>query len=228
MSTSSADALAFPGWQPEECHERALSGPHSAKVVVDLGCGTRKTPGSIGVDIQKLPGVDLVLDLDQFPYPFANGSVDEVHLKHVLEHLPDVMGIMEEVWRVLKPGGTVQIRVPHFTGTLAWKDPTHRRSFTSESFGYFGENGYSFYTHARFRVASVRLNHRVRQDRRGLMRLLGRAVQWFIDRHPTFGERHLAYLVGGIDEIQCTLEAVKPAPEVFTGAQPCGHSAASQ
>ena len=42
-------------------------------------------------------------------------------------------------------------------------------------------------------------------------RVFGRAVQCLLDRHPTFGERFLCYLVGGIDELRVTLEAVKPA-----------------
>jgi hypothetical protein len=36
-------------------------------------------------------------------------------------------------------------------------------------------------------------------------------VQWVLDRHQTFGERFLCYLVGGIDELQVTLAAVKPS-----------------
>jgi len=44
-------------------------------------------------------------------------------------------------------------------------------------------------------------------------RAWGRAVQWFLDRHPTVGERFLCYLIGGIDELQVTLAAVKPERE---------------
>ena len=40
-------------------------------------------------------------------------------------------------------------------------------------------------------------------------RAWGRAVQWMLDHHATFGERFLCYLVGGIEELQVTLEAVK-------------------
>ena len=131
----------------------------SSYTVMDIGCGRNKVPGAIGVDCMALPGVDVVHDLDCFPYPFAADSVDEIHINHVLEHLPNVIATMEELWRICKPNAKLHIRVPHFTGILAWKDPTHRRSFTSESFGYFGDNDYSFYTHARFQVMSVRLQY---------------------------------------------------------------------
>jgi hypothetical protein len=107
------------------------------------------------------------------------------------------------------PGAKLYIRTPHYSGIYAWKDPTHVRSFTSESFGYFGENSYSYSTHARFRVESLRLNYPMEPSPRRIHRWGGAMVQRMLDRHPTFSERFLAHLVGGIDEIQVTLEAVK-------------------
>jgi SAM-dependent methyltransferase len=184
---------------------------HSSRIVVDIGCGTKKVADAVGVDAFALPGVDIVHDLDSFPYPFPTDSVDEVHISHVLEHLQDVIATMEELWRICKPGATVHIRVPHYTGALAWKDPTHRRSFTSESFRYFGENSYSYYSRARFQVLSTRLRYSIEADRtrRLMSRLIVRSVQWCMDRHSTFGERYLAFLVGGIDEIQVSLKTIK-------------------
>src|SRR4051812_23508639 len=164
--------------------------------IIDLGCGRNKTEGAIGVDLRALPGVDIVHDLDLFPYPFGDNSADEIRMNHVLEHVPEMMRVMEEIWRVLKPGGLLHIRVPHCTGMLAWKDPTHRRSFTTESFEYFGGNAYSYYTEARFRILSRRLVYRLGQ---------GSWLQKLFDWRPTFAERHLSYLLGGIDELQVTL-----------------------
>ena len=56
------------------------------KKVLDLGCGPHKLPGAVGIDLQQLPGVDVVHNLDIFPYPFEANSFDEVHCYHVLEH----------------------------------------------------------------------------------------------------------------------------------------------
>ncbi|HXJ89157.1 MAG TPA: methyltransferase domain-containing protein [Candidatus Binatia bacterium] len=198
------DQLQQPSVQAAMCDHPA------SRTVVDIGCGQKKVRGAIGMDCVALPGVDVVHDLNTFPYPFAADSIDEIHAYHVLEHVPDVMATMEELWRITKPGATVHIRVPHFSGILAWKDPTHKRSFTSESFGYFGENGYSYYTGARFQVMSVRLRYSIQPMNRWIARVFAKVIQWLVDRHPTFGERHLAYLVGGIDEIQATLRTVKP------------------
>ena len=197
--------------------------PALKRTVLDVGCGKNKVSDAIGVDCIALPGVDVIHDLSSFPYPFPADTVDEFHINHVLEHLPDVIKTMEELWRIAKPGATVYIRVPHFTGVLAWRDPTHRRSFTSESFGYFGDNSYSYYSHARFQVVSVRLRYVAHQDScRGFSRWFARAVQSLLDRHPALCERYLAYLLGGIDEIRVTLRTIKPlTASVVAPSLPC-------
>lgn len=48
----------------------------AGRMMVDLGCGNAKTVGAIGVDNVALPGVDVVHDLLDFPYPFDTGSAD--------------------------------------------------------------------------------------------------------------------------------------------------------
>jgi len=188
--------------------DRRLSG---GKVRFDLGCGAHKAADAFGIDAARLPAVDLVHDLERRPYPVPDDCADEVVLHHVLEHFADPLPILEEAWRILRHGGRVLIRTPHYSGPYAWKDPTHRRAFTSESFGYFGENAYSYYTRARFAVASVRLKYFLEEEVWPRPhRLWGRAVQLLLDRHPAFAERFLCGLVGGIDELQVVLEAVKP------------------
>jgi SAM-dependent methyltransferase len=183
-----------------------------APVILDLGCGARKAPGSIGVDAVPLAGVDVVHDLACVPYPFPDNWADEVRLTHVLEHFADPLPILEETWRISRPDAVVRIRTPHYSGVYSWKDPTHRRAFARDSFHYFGENAYSYYTRPRFRVLDVRLKYFMEdQFWPWPHRVLGRLVQRMLDRHPTFGERFLACWVGGIDEIQATLQVVKPA-----------------
>lgn len=189
-----------------------------AMVVLDLGCGARTVEGAIGTDIRRLPGVGVVCDLAHFPYPFATASVDQIHMNHVLEHLDNTVGVLTEVWRISKRGARVHVRVPHYTGRYAWKDPTHQRCFSSESFKYFCENGYCYYSAARFRIESLRLRYMVERPDRCIYRGWGAFVQHILRRHPTFAERFLAYLVGGIDEIQVTLEVIK------TDVQPDPHN----
>jgi len=180
-------------------------------VIVDLGCGARKVEGALGIDIAALPGVDLVHDLEMTPYPLPEGCADAIYLNHVLEHFDHPLPILEEVWRMARPGCRVYIRTPHYSGIYAWRDPTHRRTFSAASFHYFGENNYSYYTTARFHVVHVRLKYFMEEEYWPWpFRAWSRVVQWFLDRHPTFGERFLCYWIGGIEELQVTLTAVKP------------------
>ena len=46
--------------------------------------------------------------------PFEEGSFDRAIAAEVLEHIPDDMAAMKEIFRVLKPGGTAAITVPSF------------------------------------------------------------------------------------------------------------------
>lgn len=63
--------------------------------------------------------------------PFASDSFDKILLSEVLEHLPDDLAGLNELWRVLRPGGTVAISVPHANYPFWW-DPINR---TRELFG---------------------------------------------------------------------------------------------
>lgn len=95
---------------------------------LDLGCGQNKrSPGFVGVDSLALTGVDIVHDLTQ-PWPWEDDSVTEIHASHFLEHFDplDRCHIVNEMWRVLKVGGTVTIICPHWSSCRAYGDPTHK------------------------------------------------------------------------------------------------------
>ena len=179
-------------------------------VILDLGCGANKVPGAFGIDIVAPTGVDLVHDLKATPYPLPESCADTIYLNHVLEHFENPLPILEEIWRIARPDGRVLIRTPHYSGIYSWVDPTHRHAFSARSFHYYGENAYSYYTSARFHVVRVRLKYLMQEECWPWpCRAWAWAVQWFLDRHPTFGERFVCSLVGGIDELQVTLTAVK-------------------
>jgi SAM-dependent methyltransferase len=131
-------------------------------VAIDVGCGARKVPGTLGVDIIPIPGVDAVADLER-GLPLATNSVDTLHCYHLLEHVADYLGAMGEIWRVLKPGGKAHIRVPHAASPyMTWKDPTHRRGLSLATFTYFDDTYFdgrvfSYYSPARFRIEVARL-----------------------------------------------------------------------
>ena len=57
------------------------------KTRIDLACGQNKREGFIGVDIVSAPGVDIVHDLNVYPWPFEDNSVDEINCSHYIEHI---------------------------------------------------------------------------------------------------------------------------------------------
>jgi SAM-dependent methyltransferase len=112
---------------------------------LNLGCGRNPIQGWINVDHVALPGVDVIADLNACttpPLPFADSSVDEFLLSHLLEHIPDVLPLMRELHRIAKPGALMTIHIPHGASDDAWEDPTHVRPYFPGSFGYFSQPYY--------------------------------------------------------------------------------------
>lgn len=101
----------------------------AAGLKLNLGCGNRRFEGFVNVD--KYGSPDVQHDLEQFPWPWPDSSVDQVRLIHVLEHLgrdPEVfIGVMKELFRVCRHGAQVEIVVPHPRHDNFLGDPTHVR-----------------------------------------------------------------------------------------------------
>lgn len=126
-------------------------------IIIDLGCGRRKDPNSIGIDIVKLEGVDIVADLNK-GIPLKDGTVDILVSFHFLEHVNDLLYIIEEIYRVVKPDGIVKIRVPYFNCFDAFTDPTHKNFFTERAFDYFADESILiWYSKAKFKILKKEL-----------------------------------------------------------------------
>lgn len=125
--------------------------------ILDVGCGIKKYPGSTGIDRNPDTAADIIWDLDKFPWPVESSTFDETRLIHVIEHVGDVIATMEELHRILKPGGQIVLETPHYTDFSSWCDPTHRWHLNSFSFRYFGVDnaGFGYYSRARLREISV-------------------------------------------------------------------------
>lgn len=125
----------------------AESEASSAQTALQLnvGCGRNIQPGWLNLDSVALPGVDIVCDLERVrahPIALAEGCVGRFLLSHVIEHIRDSLGLMEELWRLAAPGAIAEIRVPHGGSDDAWEDPTHVRAYFLNSFGYFSQPYY--------------------------------------------------------------------------------------
>lgn len=103
---------------------------------LNLGCSDRPIPGYCGVDICDGPAVDIVADLMD-RWPWEDNTVDEIIAHDIIEHLPLKIFTMNELYRVLRPGGRVEICVPTTDGAGAFQDPTHVSFWNRRSFLYY-------------------------------------------------------------------------------------------
>jgi Methyltransferase domain. len=117
---------------------------------LDLCCGDNKREGFFGIDIAQTISTDCVMDLTKYSWDIASESADEIHCSHYVEHIPHDINnpndkrdgfiqFMDEVYRILKPGGKVHIICPYYTSIRAFGDPTHVRYIGEWSFYYFNK-----------------------------------------------------------------------------------------
>lgn len=132
--------------------------------VLNVGCGCHPLAGAVNLDLVPGPGVDVVHDLDT-PWPFDDGQFGHVLAVQVFEHVVDPLLFMAEAWRVLEPGGRLEVHVPHYRSPNAFTDPTHRRFCTIETFDYWirgrplnGTHGQA-YAKGREFTGTVRVHH---------------------------------------------------------------------
>ena len=158
-----------------------------APAVLNLGCGLKHRSGAVNLDRTPASRPDVVHDLDVRPWPFADNRFDQVYAFDVVEHLADVVAVMEELHRICRDGAAIEITVPHFSSGNAFTDPTHRHFFSRFSFDYFdSSHEFAFYSAARFRVVRSRLIF--------TPSLLNRVVSRLANRYPRRYEARWAWM----------------------------------
>lgn len=120
---------------------------------LNIGCGKHPMKGYVNLDVVKLPNVDIVHNLDKYPWPFKDNTFEEIYCDNVLEHLSSIIQPVEEIWRISKNGGKVIVKVPIAPSVWANVDPTHKQFFTYITFDYFKPDcSLNYYSKARFRI----------------------------------------------------------------------------
>ena len=108
---------------------------------VDLGCGQEKQPGFISLDGRGLLGVDIVHDLEDFPYPLPTNSVTLIKAGHVVEKINPLnkgfIKFMDELWRILKYDGQLLISTYYAGSAGYWSDPCNVNGCTNHTWKYF-------------------------------------------------------------------------------------------
>jgi len=180
--------------------ERFSLRPSGPGRVLDVGCGTAKYPGAVGIDISPATDADVVHDLDAFPYPFDDASFDQVLMQDVLEHVAEPIRVIDELHRICRPGARIHLRTPHFSSLLAYSDPTHKHYFSAEAIRTLAQPRFAHYTSVRLRVVHVTI------DLWFPFRVLG--IGRFAARWPMPYEAYLAFRFPAMN-IRAELEVLR-------------------
>jgi len=132
--------------------DRIKSYSASGKRVLDIGCGDRKIPGSIGIDSCSRKA-DISMEIRD-TLPFKDNSFDEVFCLNYLEHTFYFNHIIDEMYRVLKPGGIAHVEVPYYNSFNYGQVPFHKVPFAETTMASFFSEGGEFvrYSKSRFKI----------------------------------------------------------------------------
>jgi len=178
-------------------------------IKLNLGCGQFPKEGYINIDIDRASRADFICDLARPPYPFRDGSVESIVAEHVLEHMENPFEVMKELRRIMKPGGELIIKVPHFT--RAFTHPDHKRGFDVSFPYYFSPEFKGGYAQVEFELKSLRLKWFAQEDlKREILSpavyfislAAGKVFDFFANLCPSFCSRIWSYWVGGFEEIE--------------------------
>lgn len=125
-------------------------------LALDMGAAHGKPNGYLGVDMRE--GADIVCKLPD-RLPLEDNSVGIIRASDFLEHVPDKVAVINELFRVLAPGGILLSRTPSTDGRGAFQDPTHVAFYNENSFWYYTDENLRRYVpeiEARFQVSRLR------------------------------------------------------------------------
>ena len=174
-------------------------------MILDLGCGNKRRPDTIGVDYSARYNPDVIHDLNVFPYPFESASIDKIYLDNVLEHLDSPLKVIEELFRITKIDGEIVVIVPYFRSRWAAVDMTHKTQFTVDSFAYFDPTNeickrYD-YTDARFKINKRVFNEDIENN------WFKKLIVKIANRYPNSYENVLSHVIP-LDDITFYLTKV--------------------
>ena len=156
-------------------------------------------PDAITIDIDPEHKPDVIHDLHECPWPFADNQFKEIICHHVLEHLNDLSDPMKELHRICRSDGRIYIDVPHHSSWCA-KSPDHKLYFS-----YFGFDGYlasekTWRTGKKFRLLSRQVTFHRAFRRWGFNKLF--------NRYPMAYERFWTYIFPA-EHLQLWIQPVK-------------------
>jgi len=168
---------------------------------LNLGAGLDIKKNYVNLDSVKLPGIDVVHNINHGLMVFNSDTFDEVYCSHVLEHVDDLPKTMQEIQRICIQGARIKIRVPHFSCGVSYRDPTHKRLFSYFTFDYFTDD--CPYAPVKYKIISCKLNFT-----RQAFTFLNYIVNPIINISPALYERLWCWMIP-CSEVIAELEVIK-------------------
>ncbi len=122
---------------------------------LNLGCGRDIKPGYVNLDLFQRNGVDVIHNLNTFPYPFKDDQFDEIVADNIFEHVKDLVGTLEELYRISKPGAIIKATVPYGSSWVEHID--HKRGFNYTTFKSLKEKNRDSYYFPHLKLREVRM-----------------------------------------------------------------------
>lgn len=176
---------------------------------INFGCGQFPMAGWVNVDRDQNAQADIRHDLELLPYPFESESADEIFASHVLEHLHNPFATMAEFKRIVKPGGKITVRVPHFSRGFLHAD--HKRGFDVSFPLYFNPEFRGGFSGVTLDNRRVKLRWFAQPELKAatlgkgttvLAGLLGSVIDLAAGVSPYLASRIWCFWVGGFEEVE--------------------------
>ena len=125
---------------------------------LNLGAGNSILVGFDNHDFKKhRDEIDIVFDLDKFPYPILDNTYNNVRAIDVLEHLENPLEAVNEIHRILKPNGVFFAKCCGWKNPNFWVDITHKKAFDINSMDYLDIDTdlgkqYDYYTDRKWKI----------------------------------------------------------------------------
>jgi len=200
----------------ERCDERITDLKNALKLIgekmkiLDIGCGSKKVEVEgaevIGLDFYDKTQADVICNLEDGKLPFKDNEFIGVYAKHSLEHIRNILPIIDEMWRVVKHRGIIKIWTPYFASSLAHSSLDHvTKIFTYTTFYPYREEDP---THHRWHPTTFKIKAQYNWSGHHGLKTIGKFISFIINKIPRIYQRLFCFVIP-CEEIYFELEVVK-------------------
>ena len=179
-------------------------------MLLNLGAGEDIKKDCVNIDITQYNGIDKIVDLSIYPWPWEDESIAGIYASHIIEHQFDQKQFILECHRILKKGGFLRIKVPHSSNISAVGCMGHYRTYSYDTLNdYLGRDFYMF-GKQKFRTVEQKLLWWYEMaDIQGevpklillIIRIVNPIMNFIIRLSPRIFENVWCYWIGGAREV---------------------------